>query len=325
MSQMEKKLYYYPKYDGTNEYLRCCERIWKKCGYSVYPLPRVRSLIKSVRTRRSVVVLNWLEDNIAGNKGGFIKLCELVFIAIIVRINFCKVIWVRHNYKPHLSYSRVFYWIAIKVLTLISDDVITHRPVSRFKSQYIPHPLYDEYFEISTSKSKRDIGFLLFGAVKPYKKIDILLENWPVNEPLLIAGYCNDQGLEGKIRNIIHSRELKVTWINEFLTYAALCELIKRAQFTVLSHQDESMIVSGAFYHAISYGSNILTIENAFYREYINQYDFVKSFDYQNLPQVIQRLSDAWIPVNSIENLSDKSIRKEWLDLLTIDQSNSGI
>jgi len=322
VSNMERRLYCYPRYDGTNEYLRCCERIWNKCGYLVYPLPRIRSLIKSILNRESILILNWMEDNVAGNKSGFIKLCKLIVTAIVLRISFRRIIWVRHNYKPHLSYNRYFYWIAIKVLNLISDDIVTHRPVTNIKSRYIPHPLYTEFYE--NLNGERDIEFLLFGAVKPYKKIDILLESWPTNESLLIAGYCNDQGLEDRIRNIIHSRQLKVTWINEFLTYEALCGLIKRAKFTVLSHQDESMIVSGAFYHAISYGSNILTIENAFYYEYISQYDFVKSFDYQNLPQIIQQLSDAWIPVNFIENLSDKSIRKEWLDVLIKDQSDIG-
>ena len=261
-------------------------------------------------------VLNWFEDRVAWNRGltAFIK--TLVFL-ILLRVRFKKVVWVRHNLKPHTEYSKVTYGVVIRLLNLLSDQTVTHRPVNEIKSVYVPHPMYA--FDVSSSGIK-DVPFLWFGAIKRYKGLTELLSSWPSNVQLIIAGKCSDDELLSEITDVIETRKLKVTWYNRFLEYDDLNALIARSDIVVMSHSEDSMIVSGIFYHAMSVGSGILMKKCRLYDEYLINYPFVASYSEGDLSDDFLNNISRRLPVDYKipEEFCDENISRDWSRLLSI-------
>lgn len=270
------RIYLYPQESGENLYLSMCKKAWQTLGYQVNVMPTSPwNFLNSLR--KDVAVLNWFEDRLghADNQTiAFIKACVLV---ALIRLRFRRVVWVRHNLKPHNEHSVRFYNLLKRVLDRISDRVVTHRRVNGIDSLAMPHPLYPFDPDWIMSEQNRDIEYLYFGAVKRYKGLASLLQEWPVDKPLYMAGRCDDQQLRDELNGIIEERQLKVLWENKFLEYEELCRLIGRSQYVLIPHVDESMIVSGAFYHAVSGGANVLVADNDFYHEYLAPLPYVNS------------------------------------------------
>ena len=249
------------------------------------------------------------------NRGGY-AFVKTLFLLLLIKLKFKKIVWVRHNLRPHSEYSVLTYRILLRLLQIFSDATVTHRPVSEFKSYYIPHPLYD----VSGVKQndERDIPFFWFGAVKRYKGLTDLLKSWPNDVPLIVAGKCNDAELEKEISDLIRNRDLLVSWENKFLEYSELCEYISRARIVVMSHSEDSMIVSGVFYHAVSLGASVLMRRCRFYDEYLHEYQFVTSYENKDLSSGclfnILRSNGTRMTVPS--EFSDDSISKSWSNIL---------
>lgn len=286
----KKILYCYPTESDDNLYITSCRRVWESAGYIVKFFPNSFSgLVDFKLFFGNTIVLNWFEDRIAHGGIQILSFLKSMILLLVIRCTFKKVIWVRHNLKPHNEYSPALYKLLLNVLDLFSDVTVTHRYVKGLKSCYIPHPLYpvDEGIKCDV----KDIDYLYFGVVKPYKDIDLLLEGWPVDQALVMAGYCNDIKYEKKLKVIIHARNLKVTWRNEFIEYNDLCALISRAKCIVLPHSDGNMIVSGAFYQAVSLGVNVVIRDGVLFKEYLCKFDFVHPFNINNIESSLNGLS----------------------------------
>jgi hypothetical protein len=81
-----------------------------------------------------------------------------------------------------------------------------------------------------------------------------------------------------------------VHWDNRFIPDQELNDALLRTQYVVLAHEDKSMIVSGAFYHAIACGANVLIRDGEFAHYNAAIHSFVSTFDMQTLAQKIAEL-----------------------------------
>jgi beta-1,4-mannosyltransferase len=263
---MEKDtLYVFPPSLKSNQYLHINIDILKK-GYNVQPLSLYSFgayCLKFGKTKQSFATLNWFEDN--GSKS-FWHFVFYVFSLFLIKLLFGKIIWVRHNFKPH-SGNLKYYKILTYILNLFSDKKVTHREL--FGYELLAHPLYP--VDICVNDYKRDVEYLCFGKISQYKGIVELLTLWDKSKKLSIVGKCEDKDLESQIHSTILKYRLDVDFVNKFIPDDELNLLLTRTKYVVLPHLKQTMIVSGSFYHSISYGANIVFSDQ-------NSYDFAKKY-----------------------------------------------
>jgi len=311
----------YPKETAGNLYLTSCRSVFELGGAQVKSMPTslVKLLVMLV-SRKDCIVINWFEDRINKSHNQLFMLLKGVILLVLIRIIFHKVIWVRHNFRPHNTYSKVIYGWMLFWLGKFTDCQVTHRPVKKIKSYYVPHPLYPDVN--NDPRFIRNIPFLYFGIVKRYKGLDELLKFWPEAVPLLMVGKCSDEVLIAELNEIIKNRSLRVQWTKSFLDYSELSSLICRTMNVVLPHTDQSMIVSGAFYHAVGFGANVLIRNGDFFRDYLSRFDFVTPFDNTNLPVVIsnKQYIDAEIVLKEVKSeYSNEVILDAWEKVFNAD------
>lgn len=309
-------IYLYPKESEENLYLTQSKIAWESIGYVVKNMPTTPVKLLG-RLRNDIVVLNWFEDRLGHSDHQIIAFMKSVILLALVRIRYRKIIWVRHNIKPHNKYSAFLYEMLLRILDVATDFTVTHRPVKGIKSEVMPHPLYPFRTELFLDYDVRDIEYLYFGAVKKYKGLDKLLSGWPAEKPLYMAGKCSDGELGTRLRDIIKDRGLNVTWEDRFLSYDELCSLIGRSKYVLIPHADNSMIVSGAFYHAVSGGANVLITNNAFYRDYVAVFPYVGNIDSVKDSRFGQRyVSPKIVAQEASKNWGVDVVSSEWERIL---------
>jgi beta-1,4-mannosyltransferase len=281
-------VYCYPGELTTNQYISSQSRVWKKLGYQVCPAPH--SIFKCIRLalsgRKDHLVINWFEDRFNNSRFPIIGLIRSFFLLCLFRVAFSKIHWVKHNIRSHDSNNTIMREILVRLLCFFSDTRVAHRPFQEFT--YIPHPLYKS--ALTSEADSRDIDFIYFGVVKKYKGLDQLLEAWPVDKKLLIVGKSHDDELENSLMKIISNRNLHVKRRNIFLPQEELNSLLYRSKFVVLPHFDNRMIVSGAAFHALECGANLIVREGVFCRYLQDRFCGVTAFCLNQLGYVIDTI-----------------------------------
>ncbi|WP_338667627.1 hypothetical protein [Pseudodesulfovibrio methanolicus] len=312
------ELYLYPACSNSdkNKYLHRLSECFVSLGFDVLPW---KVALKSFKFRSGICVISWLEDNVGFlDVNPWVAFVKCIIILSALKIKTKKMIWVRHNLKPHdLVRATKLYNTLVKILTAVSDVVVTHAENDRVhNSTIIPHHLYSGEKPADTI---RDIDMLYFGVIKKYKGIDRLLGEWPSDKKLILLGRCDDADLKKRINAAIVERDLDVEWRNEFVSDDELNDHISRSKFVILPHLDETMIVSGAFYHAISFGANIILRDGAFARTcqqrhpFVSVYkpgelqDVIKSIDYVD-PHVVMKIAS--------EQYGEEACRAAWSRIL---------
>jgi beta-1,4-mannosyltransferase len=68
---------------------------------------------------------------------------------------------------------------------------------------------------------------------------------------------------------------------------------LSAAHCVVMVHKDKSMVTSGSFYHALTFGCNVLASESAFTSHKAKQHDFIHLVNFVGLDE--QTLANIWI------------------------------
>jgi len=304
------KIFYFPENAGRNKYITNSINIWKKCGYHVMPL---NMAFNYVFEPNKTVILNWLEDVPSSAKNKFLVMLKCLFTIIFCAVFFKKIIYVKHNFEPHnceqIS-SKLYFYFLSKMLELFATSIVTHRPCENLETKYINHPMYklpENYHATAT----RDIEFSWVGKIMKYKGLDTLLLTWPKNRNLIISGKCDDADYAVLLNNIIKDRRLHVEWNNVDLSDLDLERLLLKTKYLILSHVQNSVIVSGMFYHAASLGCNIL----------LSSGDFsnfcAKNFSFANFLESELRFVEHDLVIQEMKNkCSDNVLAEQWRLLL---------
>lgn len=308
-------IYCYPPKSKKNQYIHCHYRIWEQAGFEVEPAPvYLRGAIKALSPRRKpYLVLNWYEDEISYSKSPVFDFFRFTAMLFVFRLAFKKIVWVKHNFCGHdngrSDLRRCMEWM----LRFFSVRQVAHRPLNGFT--YIPHPLYPKDDSL---EAERSIPFLYFGVVKKYKGLDKLLNAWPENQTLVMVGAAPNQDLKRALLKIIEQRGLQVEWRDEFIETQELDQLLSRAKFVIIPHVENSMIVSGAAYHAFTYGAQVLVRQSDF-AEYLEKtVKSVKVFSLEGLPEQLNTLSkeSTALDTQSVESeFGDKHLVRLWSEV----------
>jgi hypothetical protein len=282
---MMSNIFCYPFKVNNNKYIEIQKNIFKSLKFKVIPVRDI-NILSIISRSKNVAVINWLEDGIVDRNGaGGISLYLLIqrlVLFVILRIMCKKIVWVRHNYMPHKVTGELplTYIYFCKFIYRLSDVCVSHAPTTdEYKSVVIDHPLYENKSE----KADSYIDFLIIGGINEYKKIDCFLELWPSELPLTIAGLCRSKELENRIHEIIKNRSLSVIWNNSFLSDDEVDCYLNQARVVILPHDNGRMIVSGVFYHAISFGCSIIMRPGVGFNYLKSWFSFVESYNDENL------------------------------------------
>jgi beta-1,4-mannosyltransferase len=322
----QRKVYLYPS-RSQNDFLDLNRQALRKLDYTIENIDKafVRDLL-SMR-RESIVVLNWVEDRVYGRtyRTVFQYFFKMVALIIFSRAFAKKVIWVRHNYKPH---NGTKYNLRYKFLCgLFKLSGIKATPLENYYSEpSLVHPLYktdsilkNDIAESQKNGEQRDNFVVFFGAVKRYKNLHVVLDTWPVDVPLKIAGKCSDTEYEEFINLKIKARGLAVEWDNRFLSNAELNSTLANSKFVLLPHADSTMISSGSFYHAIGEGCNIITTESQFGSFKSKNHNFVSIYDptlisSNHLTEICSRRHE--VMTGALESYGEQKVIEAWRKIL---------
>ncbi|WED20611.1 hypothetical protein L3Q72_08085 [Vibrio sp. JC009] len=306
-------IYIYPEIENDNKYIKLISDLFKG-DFNVRYIPKLKSLppflFKSwKKANNACLILNWYEDKVSVQK--LLPFTLGVLYLLLFKLMFKKIIWIKHNLKPHSGKHYKRYNLMCRLLERVSSEKITHRHYADFS--YVPHPTYrvDASYDLKKFE-ERDIDNLYFGIIKRYKGIPELLANWPREKQLSVIGRCEDSVLFQEIANIIDERCLQVDFQNRFISDEELNSLLCRTKTVILPHKKNSMIVSGAFYHAASFGASVALNEGEFYDYLKGNFSFVRLIN-EDLTEC-QLTSD--IRSELLSECSDKIIRNELSRLL---------
>jgi len=210
-----------------------------------------------------------------------LKLIQLILDTYLTKyILKAKIVWTIHNLYSHETYYPRLEKVGRRFLSKKVDLIISHcisakvkisqeYKVSSNKIFVIPHGNYFQCYKNNITKEKardklnlkkEDFVFLHFGRIRPYKGIDILVNNFNSLETnkrikLLIVGKCRNKSLKSYLlkaseqnKNII----LKFGYIpdNEIQIY------MNAADIVVIYYKE--ILTSGETLLAISFGKPII-------------------------------------------------------------------
>tara|TARA_R110001583_G_scaffold172679_1_gene326461 strand:- start:4256 stop:5221 length:966 start_codon:yes stop_codon:yes gene_type:complete len=272
-----------------NKIIQINNEVLESLDCDVFPLKSVYKLNNILDTKK-IIVLNWIEDQPYLKSYGLVK-SWIYFFYYIFTIIFCKItsekiIWIKHNFNPHIKSSTAYrHLITCTLMRFLNIKETTLE--SYVGDAYIPHPLYLNDTELRGLAAKIEdsdkVKVAFFGHVKRYKGLHDALELWPKNISLQIYGELESASYKKELVSIIKRRNINVRIHDGFLTDVELERLLLSTSHVFLPHEANTMISSGSFYHAISYGCNILATKSEFSENKSRKHDFVNIYDLDKL------------------------------------------
>jgi len=312
----------YPNDSGRNSYINIHKSIWKSGGFDIYG---IKSGYKKIVTRKNNIgIINWLEDRVIGSTfEALVQFFVALSVLILMRCLCKKLVYVKHNYRPHKYQShnaKRLHKILVGIIDRACDVSCNHLKnlslSNRKESRYVSHPLYLRHEPLDDKE--RNIDYLVFGRIDEYKGIVELLNYWPKDKLLYLMGKASSEQLKHKINDVIVRRGLNVIWKNKYISDADLNQMLLKTKYVILSHMEGSMLVSGAFYHAISFGVNVVGISNNFIEENAKKFPFVHNFSLIDLEGGLSNVNCVRshnVIETTYENYNDGRIMEQWIEI----------
>ena len=320
-----KKIFFEP-FSHQNDFVDINKIALSELGFN----PTKLSLLNIISTlgSRAPLIMSWVEDqpyrSTATRFRAFLITLKFSLLIVLSPIFSSNRIWIRHNFKPHNAKGNLFYYkLLCNLFKLFKfKEVFLEQYMG---SNFIPHPLYiddvaaESRKYITPNTKPTHFNILFFGAIKKYKPIDQLLRIWPKELAIEIKGRCTDKDYEQEISKIIRERKLNARWDNKFLSNNELDSALSDADFVILPHEDNSMISSGTFYHALSFGCNIIANHSQFAVDKAQCHDFVSISNFSELNHNL--LSQIFRPKkivlnDALEHYSRTKLKLRWAALL---------
>lgn len=259
------------------------------------------------------LVLNFYED--INKKAGVYFISFLGKIFRFFRFKFCgiKILFVLNNKIPHDNSS---FWSkkmmkflvnnSYKIICLCHDSEKVLKTLQKNESKwnkkliFLPHPNYIEN-ENQNNYFPSKFSVLFFGAIRPYKNVDILIKSF--NEfsknkdcSLIIAGRVKDLSYKNYIENLAKENpkiELKL----EFIPDEEIVTLIQKSSICVFPYDNETSLNSGSVLLSSSYKRSFICPNIGTVNDFKNKNLFY-SYDYntnqEHFEKLIQMLETAY-------------------------------
>ena len=321
--QKPQQVFIYPS-KSNNRFMQLLRQTLLVITGSVKPfsqLPRVQHLASR---SQNVAMYNWIEDTPYGEQfnefAAFLSFLKCVSIILIVPLFSANRVWIRHNLRPHNDTRSLAYFKVISSLLKLTcqKTVVLEAYAIGDNTQYFQalHPLVKVAENTSLSDTKRDIQYGFYGHIKPYKNLHTLLSDWPLDCPLVIKGKCSNAEYQEKLLNIISTRGLQVDYQNCFLSDEQYNALLANTQVVILPHMNKRLIASGMFYHAISYGCNVLVGDSELGRCKASEHSFAHLLGNFNDIGKLDLLAPNAVLQQASNSYSDERVQASWRKIL---------
>ncbi|MFM0340773.1 glycosyltransferase family protein [Paraburkholderia fungorum] len=300
-----------PFTNPTNRYIQIQKDLYSSIGYDVVPLS-IKGLLKGgffqLFKPDNILAFHWLEYRPFKRDKGPAQLSIpgsllFAFYCSLMLIGRAKVVYFVHDHAVHdtSGFNRRLSVRIIAFVRRLADFCVVHAPdfQAQYNAQYLPHPLYwDAPGQAPTAPKKDDTTplYSLLGVIRPYKQIDALLDVWPSECKLHIAGHGTEAYL-ARLNEIIDKRSLQdvVRLDAKFLSDAEFAQSIVDSDVLILPHAADSMLVSGAFFEAIGRVKLLISRSTPFMVWAARKFDNVILFDdIAELPKIVRSVSESW-------------------------------
>lgn len=260
-----KRAIIYPYTNPENEYTNIQISLFNACKLETHKFS-IYKLMTLAYKSDDIIILNWFENCVLTENGypNILGIFKFLLFLIFSKLNRCKIIWVKHNKAIHSarSINRIFSKMAMYLLQKASDITVTHSSSYAEKKSltYIPHPLYNNP-TIKTKEFGDPLKFLTFGSIRKNKKIEDLIEIWPNEIDLTIAGKSTKK-YEKEILDKIRKSGKKINVLNHHYTNTEVNEILSENDVLVISNPSNTSIISGVYYLGKSFGNIIIKKDN---------------------------------------------------------------
>lgn len=300
-----------PFINTTNRYIEIQKDLYRAAGYDVIPLS-IKGLLKGgiaeLFKPKNILVFHWLEYRPFKREKGAARLSLtgsvlFVFYSAVILIARAKAVSFVHDHAVHDSSGfnrRLSIGLGALVRRLTAARVV-HAPDFQgvYDASYLPHPLYWDApgQPPTTPKPERARPlFAMLGVIRPYKQIDEVLNVWPADSKLYIAGRATPPYL-AKLNRTIDKRSLHdaVQLNDKFLSDAEFAQSIADSDVLILPHAADSMLVSGAFFEAIGRVPLLIARSTPFMAWAARKFDNVRLFDdVAEIPAIVSEITQSW-------------------------------
>lgn len=281
---------------NSNLHLRLLYNGLKKHGYKILPM----TIANSIKYRCVAIWhIHWIDQFYRGTLqkiGIHKKKCLISFFRVIIFIlllfinKICrqKIIWTVHNIHSHEHGNTISERFVIKLLINCSDRItvfnehakkILSKKCKAVKIYIMQQGLYENCYDTTiTKEDAREIlnlplmNFVLlhFGALLPYKGVDILIDALRVMEDdsLIVV-------IAGLPKNIKYGRQIKamasmdhrVVLIDRFIEEEEIPVLFRIADYTICPYREISN--SGVLFMSLTFGVPLIISDKGGVRELI--------------------------------------------------------
>lgn len=315
--------FFSPFTNDTNDYINRLKSILVDSGYEIEPFS-FRTLFsakaKGLLSSDNVVLVHWLESRVfsEGRDGARIRtagLIQFAIYALVLALMRARMIYFVHDHAVHdlTGWRRAFSMRLIALLRRLADVRVVHDPSfqSRYQAIYLPHPLYQERLPGAIALRSGDAPMRagILGAIRPYKRIEHIIDIWPPGVELHIRGRC-DSAYEALLNAHIRAKGPghQITLQTGFMTRHEFEAELANLDMLVLPHADASALVSGAFFEAIGATPMVLARSTPFIRWASQQFSGVTP--YQDEADIPGLLAQAVISLPALRETSTQSCDK---------------
>jgi len=212
--------------------------------------------------------LNWLEDRVLSqrSKPRWLNLPVFLYRLLIAKAQRIDIVWVRHNYRPHTTVVPEWvcgfvYWL----MGAISSRVVVHSQSYAEANgyHYLPHPLYEPCVEKPSADFIEQVKGIetriaVIGQVRPSKQFEQMLEEWPREIPLFVSGKPSSDEYGRTLMEIARRRDLNASFILRQIETSEFDYILRAVKAIYIANPDNTMIVSGVYFHAASLGTPMI-------------------------------------------------------------------
>lgn len=267
------------KGNRMNEYTANMVNILKQKYTILANLAEPTNVIQMLWTK--AVFLNWVENDLDQKTKIRIRLHRLFGV---------KIIWVFHNKYPHDCDNSEkiiadMKWLADNSNIIIlharsSKKLIPNYPKNCRKAVYVPHILYDnaeDLYDLEVIRKKygiekTDFIFLIFGAIRPYKNVEVAIQSFnhleSSNAKLLVVGKPTDQKYANNLLEIAKDNP-NVTFDFRYIPAKLLHSIISISDVVLIPYKEQSSLNSGVMIQAFSLGKTVIAPDMCMTRDFI--------------------------------------------------------
>ncbi|RKE37023.1 hypothetical protein B0G76_3250 [Paraburkholderia sp. BL23I1N1] len=300
-----------PFTNPTNRYIQIQKDLYASIGYDVVPLS-IKGLLNGGFSQLfkpdNILAFHWLEYRPFKRDKGTARLSLtgsllFAFYCSLMLIGRAKVVYFVHDHVVHdtIGFNRRLSMRIMALVRRLADFRVVHAPdfQAQYNAHYLPHPLYWDAPGQAPTTPKKDSAtplYSLLGVIRLYKQIDALLNVWPNECKLHIAGHGTEAYL-ATLNEIIDKRSLRnvVHLDAKFLSDAEFAQSIIDSDVLILPHAADSMLVSGAFFEAIGRVPLLIARATPFMVWAARKFDNVMLFDdISELPKIVHSINESW-------------------------------